>query len=261
MRRGDLWALARTRRLVRWRVGATEVGIVSGADTEVAGYRSAGVRPQALVFDVNETLSDLAPLARRFAEAGAPEHLAAVWFASVLRDGFALTAVGVNPRFADIGRNLLWARLTGHVPDPHAAVEHIMTGFGGLSTHPDVVPGVRDLAALGIRLVTLSNGAAAVAEGLLTRAGIRAEFEALLSVEDAPPWKPAPQAYAYAVDTAGLTAAECMLVAVHPWDIDGAHRAGLRTAWVDRSGAGYPDHFSTPELQVGSLTELAESLA
>ncbi len=56
----------------------------------------AGVqpRPSVIVFDVNETLSDMAPLARRFADVGAPELLAQVWFASLLRDGFAL-ACGV----------------------------------------------------------------------------------------------------------------------------------------------------------------------
>jgi FMN phosphatase YigB (HAD superfamily) len=47
-------------------------------------------RPIVIVFDVNETLSDMAPMARRFADVGAPELLAQVWFASLLRDGFAL---------------------------------------------------------------------------------------------------------------------------------------------------------------------------
>ena len=218
-------------------------------------------RPKALIFDVNETLSDMAPLAQRFAEVGAPEHLSATWFASLLRDGFALTAVGVNPRFADLGRTVLAGRLSGQVEDVDGAVEHVMTGVGVLSTHPDVVPGIERLAGLGIRLLTLSNGSASVAEGLLTRAGIRGAFESLLSVEDAPLWKPAPSAYAYAVETAALTPAECMLVAVHPWDVDGAHRAGLGTAWVNRGGGPYPDHFSPADVEVASMTELAERLS
>jgi 2-haloacid dehalogenase len=33
-------------------------------------------RPSVIVFDVDETLSDMAPLAGRFAEVGAPELLA-----------------------------------------------------------------------------------------------------------------------------------------------------------------------------------------
>jgi len=50
---------------------------------------------QVVVFDVNETLSDMAPLAQRFADIGAPPALARLWFAALLRDGFARTAAGI----------------------------------------------------------------------------------------------------------------------------------------------------------------------
>ena len=55
---------------------------------------------QVVVFDVNETLSDMAPLADRFADVGAPPALARLWFAALLRDGFARTAAGESERFA-----------------------------------------------------------------------------------------------------------------------------------------------------------------
>lgn len=217
--------------------------------------------PSSLVFDVNETLSDMAPLAQRFADIGAAEQLAATWFASLLRDGFALTAVGVNPAFSDIAHELLLQHLAGVVGDPAAGAKHIMAGFGELSVHADVVPGIRDLAALGTRLMTLSNGSTSVADALLRRSEIRSEFEQLLSVEDAELWKPARSAYEYALRASGLQADQVMLVAVHPWDIDGAHRAGLRTAWINRNGRHYPDHFSTPDLKAQSVTDLATQLA
>jgi hypothetical protein len=57
--------------------------------------------PSVVVFDVNETLSDMSPMARRFADVGAPEHLAKLWFATLLRDGFALTAAGGQRPFAE----------------------------------------------------------------------------------------------------------------------------------------------------------------
>lgn len=52
-----------------------------------------------------------------------------------------------------------------------------------------------------------------------------------------------------------------LLVAVHPWDIDGAARAGLATAWIDRSGTPYPASFTPPSLRATSLTDLAQQLA
>ena len=44
---------------------------------------------------------------------------------------------------------------------------------------------------------------------------------------------------------------------MHPWDIDGAARAGLRTAWIDRTGAAYPTHLTPPDRTVATVAELA----
>lgn len=220
-------------------------------------------RPTVLVFDVNETLSDMSPMAARFEDVGAAGHLAKTWFASLLRDGFALTAVDVNESFSHIAAEALRATLHGLSLNrgTDQAVQHIMDGFAGLEVHRDVPDGIRALSNLGIRLVTLTNGAASVAEGLFDRAGIRGHFERLLSVEDAGIWKPAPGAYAYAIEQCDIDPMDAMLVAVHPWDIDGASRAGLATAWINRTGGPYPEYFESPDHRPASLTDLAGLLS
>jgi 2-haloacid dehalogenase len=220
-------------------------------------------RPAVVVFDVNETLSDMSPMAQRFADIGAPPHLAKLWFATLLRDGFALTCAGTTQTFATLGDGALQQVLAG-VPinrDVEDAVQHVMAGFASLDLHPDVADGVRALRASGLRLVTLSNGAIGVAHGLLERAGLRSEFEALLSVEDAGIWKPARGAYEHAARACGTALRDMMLVAVHPWDIDGASRAGMATAWIARAGDRYPGYFTSPNLTVKALTELAAQLS
>ncbi len=213
--------------------------------------------PSHVVFDVNETLSDMASLSDRFAEIGAPSALAPLWFASVLSDGFALTVTGDTARFAVIGaerlRSLLDpADLSVRIGD---AVAHILAGFGQLDVHPDVPDGVRQLRAGGLTLVTLSNGAADVAETLLRRVGLSDEFEQFLSVDDAGAWKPARAAYLLATEACAVDAAEMVLVAVHPWDIHGATHAGMRTAWINRTGAPYPSYFSRPEFEASTIGE------
>ena len=219
-------------------------------------------RPPVVVLDVNETLSDLTPMASRFADVGAPEHLAKLWFAGVLRDGFALAAAGTSRPFAQIGSGLLRTMLAGQPLQRtlDEAVDHVMSGFAGLPVHPDVPEGLRRLHAAGLRVITLSNGSADVADTLLSRAGVRDQLEALLSVEDAGVWKPARGAYEYAARRCEVEPHELLLVAVHPWDLDGAARAGLRTAWVDRSGGGYPDYLTAPDLTVTGLDDLAARL-
>lgn len=218
--------------------------------------------PAVVLFDVNETLSDMGPLAGAFEASGMPPEDAALWFAEVLRDGFALTSTGVNPDFLAIARDSLHRRLVA-VPgarDRSEDVDRILRVFQHLDLHPDVVPGVTTMART-VELLTLSNGSAAIAESLLRRGGVRQLFSQCLSVSDAPLWKPAREAYDYAARKSGRSAVELMLVAVHPWDIHGAASAGLRTAWINRSGAVYPSCFQAPEIEAEHLVALAEILA
>jgi 2-haloacid dehalogenase len=205
----------------------------------------------------------MSSMSQRFEDVGSPGYQAKIWFAGLLRDGFALTAVDASESFARIAGEALRVGLHG-LPlnrGTEDAVQHIMDGFAGLPVHADVPDGIRALGGLGIRLVTLSNGSTSVAEELFDRAGIRDHFEALLSVEDAGLWKPAAGAYAYALEECGVGPMDAMLVAVHPWDIDGAARAGLATAWINRAGGPYPEYFKGPDLTPRSLTELAEQLS
>ena len=129
-------------------------------------------RPQLIVFDVNETLSDMGGMADQLAAHG--------------------------------------------VHDVEAAVHQSMGAFTSLAVHDDVTAGVRALTSEGIRLVTLSNGSTAVAQGLFERNGIEGSFERLLSVQGAPAWKPARAAYEYALGVCDVAPGDAMLVAVHP---------------------------------------------
>lgn len=220
------------------------------------------MKPSIVVFDVNETLSDMSPLGQRFVEVGAPAYLAKLWFATLLRDGFALSAAEDNGNFASIGAEALRGLFAGMELNRgnEAAVEHVMAGLSDLVLHPDVTNGINALAGAGYRLATLTNGSTQVAEKLFTTAGIRDHFDLLLSVEDAPGWKPGKASYEYAASACGTTPEQMLLVAVHPWDIHGAARAGLSTAWINRRGGPYPDYFLAPDHTVSALDELAAAL-
>ena len=220
-------------------------------------------RPDVIVFDVNETLSNMTPMAQRFADVGAPGELAAVWFASLLRDGFALTVTGDNEKFGRIAEGMLRTVLASASLNrpPEDAVRHILAGFTELSVHPDVPEGVRLLASDSISLVTLTNGSSVIAERLLTKAGLLDYFDRLLTVEDAQAWKPAPAAYAYAARACEVDAGRMMLVAAHPWDIHGAHRAGMRTGWISRQPGSYPEYFAAPDIHAPGLAALARQIA
>ncbi len=221
-------------------------------------------RPDVVVFDVNETLSDMAPIAARFRDIGLGEQAASTWFASVLRDGFAVAACGGAVPFAEVasGNLALMLEAAGRPPERRERdVATVLSALRDLDAHPDVQPGMQALADHGYRLVTLTNGSVALSEPMFARAGVLELFEHRLSVHDAGRWKPDPAAYAYALTVCSVPAERAALVAVHPWDVHGAQRAGLLGVWVNRTGGGYPPYLPAPDVTVARLTDLPSALA
>jgi len=219
-------------------------------------------QPRVAVLDVNETLTDMSPLADRLADVGLVGQLDG-WFASVLRDGFALSLVGKAPSMRAVAAALLHSRLTAvgvNGSNADDGVAHVLGGFADLPVHPDVQPGLRRLHDAGVRLVPLTNGATALSDAVLDAAGLLPLIERRLSVDDVGPWKPHPAPYHYALTECDVEPGEAMLVAVHPWDIQGAHSAGLRTGWIERGTGGWPGCFDPPEVVASGLDDLADQV-
>jgi 2-haloacid dehalogenase len=221
------------------------------------------VEPQeldVLVLDVNETLSDLEPLRNRFVAGGLPASSLELWFAMTLRDGFAVTAADGYVSFrdvaADVLRALLAERRSGEADEDTVAA--VLSAIAELPAHSDVGPGLRRIHAQGVRVITLTNGATTVSDRLLAESGVLDLLEHRLSVETPRRWKPHPDAYRFAAKTCGTDPARMALVAVHPWDVDGARRAGMRGVWVDRKRTPYPNGMLQPDLRVTDFVALAD---
>jgi 2-haloacid dehalogenase len=221
----------------------------------------AANRPEVLVLDVNETLSDLEPLRARFEQVGLPAYTLDIWFAATLRDGFALTAAGSYASFRDVATDVLRSLLAGQELDYSAeTINSVLSGIAELPAHPDVAPGLTRLHEHGMRIITLANGAAAMSERMLADAGVLPFLEHRLSVEEPCRWKPHPDAYRYAAEVCDVDVSRMALVAVHPWDIDGARRAGMLGYWLDRRKTPYPSSFLAPDLAFADLIGLANTL-
>ncbi len=219
--------------------------------------------PEVLVLDVNETLSDLEPMRSRLESVGLPAHSLDAWFAATLRDGFALTVAGTYAPFRDVAAGALRTMLSDHDLEgqpAQEAVDTVLAGFAQLPAHPDVAPGLRRIRAAGIRLVTLTNGATAISDRMLADADVLPLLEHRLSVETPKRWKPHPDAYRYAAEVCGVPPARMALAAVHPWDVDGAQRAGLRGIWIDRRRTPYPPAFLAPDQHAPHFEALADLL-
>lgn len=214
-----------------------------------------------LVLDVNETLTDMEPLRDGFEAVGLPRHSLEAWFAATLRDGLALTAAGAYANFGELAAELLEAQLAAAGIEPTAeTVQQVLSGFTRLPLHPDVAPGLQKIRDAGLRIVSLTNGRAEMSENVFRDGGILPLLEHRLDVATPQRWKPHVDAYRYVAEVCAVPADRMMLAAVHPWDIDGARRAGLQTAYIDRRHTPYPKSFLSADLVVGDFEELAETL-
>src|ERR1700712_324829 len=101
--------------------------------------------PSTVLFDVNETLSDLSPLVDAFAGIGAPGELATTWFAATLRDGFALNLTTGPVSFQRVAEQVLIGLLSavqGLTCSAEEGARQVMEAFEALPVHSDVIPGV-----------------------------------------------------------------------------------------------------------------------
>ncbi|MGD9889837.1 MAG: haloacid dehalogenase type II [Dehalococcoidia bacterium] len=211
-------------------------------------------RPRAIAFDVVETLFSLEGLRPRLAAAGLLNDALELWFARLLRDAFALDAVGVYPPFRAVAQGALAVSFAQRGIDPtEEQVAHILEGFGDLTPDPDVEPAFRAAREAGVRIVTLSNGGAAVTRGLLAKAGLDGFVEQVLSIDDVRRWKPRADVYHHAAASLGVVPADLALVAAHAWDVLGARRAGLTTGWVSRLERRFQPAMGAPDVEDTTL--------
>jgi 2-haloacid dehalogenase len=231
---------------------------MAGPDRVEEAEGMTGPRLDAVVFDVNETLFSLQRLRPAFAHAGLDPAQVPLWFARLLRDGFALTAMGGYAPFADLAADALRSLDPQRVDD--TVVADVLAAFRELDPHPDVRPSFELLREAGIPAVTLTNGGVELVQGLLARAGLSGLVDRCLSVDAVRRWKPAADPYQHAATELGTAVDRLALVAAHPWDCAGAHAAGLRSGWVNRTGDPWPKVFPTVDVSGADLPTVVTGL-
>ncbi len=212
---------------------------------------------RGVLLDVNETLLDLSGLQPAFDYLGLPNALP-LWFARTLRDGFALAASGDCRPFADVARAALVSLDPQRLTPANADV--VLDAFTRLQPHPDVEPGLRMLADADIPAITLTVGSADTVAAIFDTHGLGDLVAGHLSAADFGRWKPAPAPYLAGCLALGLPPGDVTMVAAHAWDLHGAHRAGLRTAWIPRLEKQVPAIYSSPDIEGPDLPAVAAQI-
>jgi 2-haloalkanoic acid dehalogenase type II len=117
--------------------------------------------------------------------------------------------------------------------------------------YADVLPDLEYLYEK-FTIIAVTNGNAN-----LQTIGIDHLFHGVVTAVDAGVAKPARPIFDAAVARAGVAPEEILHVGDHPeTDIDGANKAGMRTAWINRTDEEWPVHLDKPDVVITTITEL-----
>jgi len=213
------------------------------------------------VFDVNETLLDLAALDDDFERLFGDRGVRVVWFGQMLQSALLATVTNRYVTFGELGISALRMVAERRGTVLHESDERsLLTGMRTLPPHPEAAATLSTLRSAGFRTAVLTNSTLEVAAAQLENAGLSDLFELILSADGAGRLKPAPEPYAYAADRLGVELAEVRLIAAHSWDVTGAIRAGAQAAFVARPGMVLDPNGETPDIVGADLAEVAEAI-
>lgn len=214
-----------------------------------------------LVFDVNETLLDVAALDPLFERLFGDASARVEWFLTLEEGWMTATIVERFQPFANLAQAaLVMVGQRRGIEVSEAQCEELVGGMKRLPAHPDVRPALEQLRIEGFHLAALSNGSLPALRQQLESAGLGDSFDAILSVEETQRYKPAPEPYRMVAERNGIEQEQMMMVAAHAWDITGAAAVGCRTAFIARPGKVLNPAGSQPDIQGNDLQDFARQL-
>lgn len=218
-------------------------------------------KPLALLFDVNETLLDMAGLDPALTEALGSPSLRGEWFARLLHTSVVANYTGGYRSFGAIGVDTLvyMASRRGLVLSDGAAKE-IVAKMLSLPPHSEVPGALRRLQAAGFRMATLTNSSNEAVATQMRNAGLDNLFDRMISVEEVRLFKPAPQVYQRAAQLLEIDLGGGLLIAAHDWDILGARVVGMPGGYLARPGSVWTLPEPPPSLVAPDLDALADLL-
>ena len=217
--------------------------------------------PGTIVFDVNETLLDLAALDTPFAEVFGDASVRALWFAQVLQSALVGNSIGKYNNFGIVGAaalEMVAERRGIQLSDDDRS--NILGTMRKLPAHPEVPEALQRLKSGGYRLVTLTNSPSAAVNAQLAFAGIANMFEMSLSVDAVSKFKPHRATYDMAARRLEVEPGNLTLVAAHNWDTSGAIAAGWQAAFVARRGMVLGPLDPTPQIVGADMTDVVEQI-
>jgi 2-haloacid dehalogenase len=216
---------------------------------------------KAVFFDMNETLLNLSLLKVQFDKHFDDKYVLKYWFTKLL---YSSTIMGIMDEYINFGEladvaleNLF---LENNKPLSSKIKAEILGEFRKLPAYEDVRPALKMLRENNIRVIAVSNSSLAMIKEQLTNAGIIDLFDCYYSVDNVEKYKPFKDIYLSAAKQEGLKTEDIVMVATHDWDLFGAKKAGLSTAYIKRKEEIYHPYYLQADFKDSNLSDLIQQL-
>jgi 2-haloacid dehalogenase len=213
----------------------------------------------AVVFDAYGTLLDVqAAMARHADLLGSNwQALAMEWRVKQLEYSWVdnMTVYRARRDFAACTADALDYVLLRHAIDTRLRSE-LLAAYERLDAYAEVPATLTALRRNGLRLAILSNGTPKMLMTACQSAGITGLLDAIISVERAGVFKPAPAVYGLVRTELGVTPARTLFVSGNPWDSQAALANGFAVVRINRHGE--PDEYDLRRNLVAELHDLSE---
>ncbi|MDQ3279472.1 MAG: haloacid dehalogenase type II [Bacteroidota bacterium] len=219
-------------------------------------------KPKVIILDVYETLLNMSDVERKvntLLDSGKGYML---WFEMFQQYLFVENCLGQFSNFVTIAKatmQMTAQKMGRQVREDD--IEFVLELLKHLPVHDQVQEGLSELNDLGYRIAALTNSPENVVYERMEPTGLISYFEYVLSADKIKKYKPCIEVYEWAVKKLGVEKEETMLVSAHGWDIAGAAKAGLQTAYLKQNRQMLYPLAPAPRLVCTSLTDLAAQLS
>jgi 2-haloacid dehalogenase len=210
------------------------------------------------VFDAYGTLFDFHAAVSRHHAAAGPDAVAfsELWRQKQIEYTWTHTLAGRYVEFWTLTQRALDYCFERFPSVDRTLRARLLDAYLKLDAYPDALDVLRTLKARGERTAILTNGSPAMIRSAVEAAGLKAELDAVLSVDTVKMFKPRPEVYSLVTKEFSCQPADVTFVSSNRWDAFGAIACGFRTIWINRAKAPdeYPDF--PPAAVVSGLTGL-----
>ncbi len=220
------------------------------------------VKPKVIILDIIETIVSVDGIKDSVSKLlGNRKELGEAWYNTMLLYAQVDTLTNEYHELWKIASAAFeMVAQSNHIEFDQGEAFGLLKRFNASPAYSDVASSFSDLKSMGYKLVILANSSRAGIHQLLSTNNLEQYIDKSISTDDIGYFKPHPHTYLTAARMLSVTPQECLLITSHGWDVAGATKVGMKTAFVNRDQYALYPLAPKPLFNERNMTNLVEKI-